>query len=345
MSIGLYTTDQLLGVLQSLANPPITFFRDRWFTQETQSTDESIHFDVIDKKRRLAPYVSPLVQGKVMQHRGFSTKVFQPAYVKPKHILNPNEMLKRRAGEPFGGSLTPEQRRDAALVNALEEQDQAIEMLEEVQCSEALRTGKITVAGDGYGTVSIDFGRHADLTVALTGGDRWGQTGVKPLANIETWAGMVRDKSDGAIVRDVVLGTTAWALLKASLTEQERKDLFDSLRGSRSSIELGPRLAEKVQFQGQIGEYSFWTYKDTYQNASGTDVEIMPVKEVVLLSSSVEGIRAYGAIRDVREMRAVRRFPKNWEEQDPSVEYLMTQSSFLMVPLRPNATLGATVDT
>jgi hypothetical protein len=31
-------------------------------------------------------------------------------------------------------------------------------------------------------------------------------------------------------------------------------------------------------------------------------------------------------------------FPKMWRENDPSAEFVMTQSAPLMVPLRPNST-------
>lgn len=343
MAIDIYSSGQLIQTLDSLENEPITFFRDQYFRMESQSDDEKVYFDVMDKKRRLAPYVSPLVQGKVMEHRGFSTKTFTPPYVKPKHVIDPNQQFTRRAGEALMGSLTPSERRDAQIAQALREEDEAITMLEEVQCSEALRKGQVTVTGDGYGTVVLNYGRHANLTVALSGAARWDQSGVNPMANIEAWARLIRVHSGGAIARDVVAGTDAWAAAKAKFTGDQLKALFDSLRGSESRVELGPRVAEKVKYEGQIGDFRFWTYSDTYQDEDGNDVEIMPPKEVVLVADSVEGHRAYASIRDVREMRPLRRFPKMWIVEDPSVEYLMTQSSFLMVPLRPNATLGATV--
>jgi hypothetical protein len=343
MATDIYSSGQLIRTLDSLENQPITFFRDRWFPLESQSTDEKVYFDVLDKKRRLAPYVSPIFQGKIMEHRGFATRTFTPPYVKPKHVINPNDQFRRRAGEPLMGSMAPADRFAAQVATSLMEEDEAITMLEEVQASEALRKGQVTVTGDGYGTVVLSFGRDVTLTVALSGGDRWSETGVDPLANLEAWGLLLRQKSGGAIARDVVMGTDAWAAFKAKLLADHLKSLFDSLRGSESRIELGPRVAEKVKYEGQIGDFRFWTYSDVYQDEDGNEVEIMPPKEVVLLSGSIEGTRAYAAIRDVREMRPVRRYPKMWIEEDPPVEYLMTQASFLMVPLRPNASLGATV--
>ncbi|EII31929.1 phage major capsid protein E-like protein [Escherichia coli 4.0967] len=35
----------------------------------------------------MAAYVSPVVEGKVLRHRGGETRVLRPGYVKPKHEL------------------------------------------------------------------------------------------------------------------------------------------------------------------------------------------------------------------------------------------------------------------
>ena len=55
--------------------------------------------------------------------------------------------------------------------------------------------------------------------------------------------------------------------------------------------------------------------------------------------SDIGGVRGFGAIRDKRAgLQALEVFSKMWEEEDPSVEYLMSQSAPLMVPRNPNAT-------
>ena len=62
------------------------------------------------------------------------------------------------------------------------------------------------------------------------------------------------------------------------------------------------------------------------------------------ISSAVEGVRCFGAVLDKSAgYQAVDYFPKMWEEEDPSVEYLMTQGAPLMVPSDPNATFMLTV--
>ena len=344
MAIDVYTTGALIAVIDHPDIQPVTWLRDSFFTLETQSESEKIFFDVLDRKKRLAPYVSPRVRGKIMEKEGYSTKAFEPPYLKPKSNIDPNELFRRSAGERMMGAYSASERRAMLIREILRNHEESISRREEVQVSEAVRKGRVTVTGEGYGTVVLAYGRAAGNTVVLTGDNRWSQDGATPLADIETWAETARENSSGAVMTDVICGTKSFQHLLARLTKDDRKDLFDSRRGSESRVELGPRAHRRVQFEGQLGHFDFWTYQDTYHDDDGQAVEVWPENEVALVSrADIEGVRAYAAIRDGRAgYRALRRFPKMWEEQDPSEEYLMTQAAPLMVPLRPNATFGVT---
>lgn len=344
MSIDVYNSLALIRVLESLENAPLTFARDRYYTMEVRSEREEILFDVVTKKRRLAPYVSPIVRGKIVERRGFSTNMFKPAYVKPKMQIKPTDALKRTPGEPLSGSLSLAERRAIHIRNALLEQDEMISMLEEVQCMEGLRLGTVTVAGEGYPTVSVSFGRDAALRATLSGSGAydspWSDSAAKPLKLIQVKAVVVRQKSGGAIVRDVICGVDAYQALLDRLSDTEKTTLFNSQNRSspNTNVELGPRTAEKIVYQGTIGQFNFFTYSDTYQDADGTDVEVMPADEIILAGPDIEGTRCYGAILDPRAgLQALPRFPKNWMEEDPAADWVMTQAAPLMVPARPNA--------
>ncbi len=58
----------------------------------------------------------------------------------------------------------------------------------------------------------------------------------------------------------------------------------------------------------------------------------------------IEGTQMFGAILDpMNDYGAARYFAKNWIDQDPAGEFVMTQSAPILVPKRVNATLAATV--
>lgn len=335
-----FSTNYMMGVLESLEKPS-SFLLDRFFPFVQTETSEEIHFDVIDKTRRLAPFVSPVVAGKVQQQLGHTTKTFKPAYVKPKTPFDPSRPLKRAAGENIGGNLSPMQRIQMAMVQTIaDHRDQIFRRLE-VMAGEALRTGKLTIAGEDYPTVELDFGRHANNSVTLTTTARWGEDGVSPLADVETWAMGVLQRS-GAKPTDVIMDVDAWKLFSSDATVKER---LDTRRVTNAVMQMGGPADVGGTYMGSIDGYNLFVYADWYIDpADGQEKPVLPSHTVLLGGSRIEGVRAFGAIRDEEAgYQAMPIFVKSWVEKDPSVRYVLSQSAPLVVPTRINHTFRATV--
>jgi hypothetical protein len=65
---------------------------------------------------------------------------------------------------------------------------------------------------------------------------------------------------------------------------------------------------------------------------------------VILLAPRLQGVRAFGAIRDHSAGFIAQPYhSKSWVDEDPSVRYLLTQSAPLLIPSVPNASFCATV--
>ena len=340
----IFSTHVLNRVVEHL-DRPASFFLDKFFPSIQTEDSEEIHFDIDKSKPRIAPFVSPLVQGKVVTSEGFETKSFKPAYVKDKRRFDPNAPLKRLIGEKIGGNLSAMNRREAALNKSLKSQVENLTRREEVMAAEALRTGKITVTGEDYPTQIIDFKRDPSLSQVLTGAVRWGEDGVKVLDDIEDWAGDIQSKS-GAAARTVVMDPKAWRLFKNDPKVEKQLELR---RGTNSSINIDPiafgQGNEKARYGGSIGDFDFWIYNDTYVDDEGNDQSLLPEYTVILASQGLlEGTRCYGIILDEKaSYKANRYFTKSWLEEDPAVRWLLMQSAPLVVPFRPNATFCATV--
>ncbi len=351
MPVGTYDTATLNRVVEDLEEPA-SFLLDTFFPSvQTEANSEEIHFDIDKSRPRLAPFVSPLVAGQIVADQGFETQSFKPAYVKDKRVLKPNAPLKRAIGEKLTGELTPMQRRLLQLGRSMEDQRVMLNRREEVMASEALRLSRVTVSGEKYPTVVVDFKRDAALAIALLGAAQWGEAGVSPLDNLETWAALVQTKS-GTAPRTVVFDPEAWKIFRK---DPEVKELLDIRRGSAASVELGPQSRgqgnEKARFVGTIGDFDFWVYQDIYIDDAGAETQMLPDHTVLLGSKpdadgrgGVEGVRAYGTIQDEEAgYMAPRFFTKSWLEKDPAVRWLLMQSAPLIVPYRPNAVLAATV--
>lgn len=338
--INIYDTAVLTRVINRLDMQPPLFLLNSFFTLLQTSESERIYFDVEKVRPRIAPFVAPHMPGKLIEEIGYDTNDFKPAYVKPKTRLDPKGAIKRQMGEPLLGSLSPAERQQVRLNRALQDHALMLNRREEVMVSEALRTGIITVTGDGFDAVVVDFKRDASLTVALAGTDRWNiiDDASDPLSDLETMSGLCQGLGAGTTAT-VVMAPDAWQAMRKRLAQRgELPPLAQFDRSSASKFEVGPQLGQKVQYIGQIGAFKIWTYDDVYLDDAGVQQHVMPSGTVIGVGE-VEGTRCYGLIEDEESgLTAEQFFAKSWLEKDPAVRWLLSQSAPLPVPYRPNAT-------
>jgi hypothetical protein len=340
----IFSTSVLNRVVRSLAQPS-SFLLDLAFRDVQTSDTQDIHFDVEKDKPRITPFVSPLREGKVVRGLGGEVKTFRPAYAKDKRYFDPSGALRRELGEQIGGSMTPQQRQSARLNREIQDQLRMLTRREEVMAAQALTTGTVTVAGEGYPEAVVDFGRASGLTKQLTGGAAW-DTATTFIDNLEDWAEELQDES-GAVAQIVIMDPKAWRLFRKN---DEVKNLLDTRRGSGSSAESGPLArgtgSERARRTGTIGTFEFWVYQDKYIDpVDGQTKQLIPDNTLILLDPmNLEGTRAYGVIQDEKSGFASDRFfSKSWLEEDPAIRWLMLQSAPLVVPYRVNASMAVTV--
>lgn len=343
---GIHDTTALVRVVRDLKASPL-FLLNTFFPSIIEYDTEEVAIDVEIGRRRIAPFVSPLVQGQVVQGQGFQTNVFKPPYIKDKRYPDPRRPVRRAMGERIGGDMTAAEREQANLVFELEDQVRMVDRRLEWMAARALSAGSITVTGEGFPSATITFGRNAGNTVALTSTARWStnnttlQSGVSPAADLEGWATTVVQRS-GAAPTDIVFTPLSWALFKL---DPAVKDSIDLLRGGETRIELGAGQVQGAMFKGTWGMYRLWLYNDWFIDpADDTEKPMLTNGTVLLGSPGIEGVRAFGAIMDPEfNYGAMAYAPKSWVEKDPARRVLMMQSAPLVIPTRPDASFAATV--
>lgn len=349
MAGNLYDLGTLLEVLR-ITKKPTPFFLERFFRQQINFTTQEILFDrVYTDDRKMAPFVVPNVQGRVMGMSGYDTKSFKPAYVKPKHVVDPNMVLPRQPGEiPFSGSMSPEDRRRAVIAQLTQDHRNLLSNRNEWLAAQALVYGSVVIKGEDYPTTLVDFGRDAALTATLTGGARWSEVGADPLENLKTMRMIANDKS-GARITQHVFGGEAWDLFSARVN---LKELMDTRYGGQESrVNLMADGYEGYEYMGVIqglngtGRIEAWVHTGKLVDPeTNTEEYVIPQNGVLGVSEAVQGHRCFGAIKDFdANLQALEMFMKNWRNEDPSVEYLLSQSAPLMVPKQPDATFWITV--
>lgn len=344
----IYDLVTLAGVQRRIKVAP-RFWLQEFFKRQINFDTEWIMFDrVFTDMRKLAPFVMPSVAGRPQRLDGYSTDRFKPAYSKQKDVVDYTMHMDRMAGEALGGDMTYDQRRDAVIAYLLMMQKEKLQNLFNWLAAKAVIDGKVTIKGEDYPETLLDFKRHANLTTLLTGGARWTESTANPLQDIKD-SRIEANGQSGARISKVVFGGIAWDLLTQRV---DLKDLLDknfggvNVNGVTRVAQLTDGYPDSIEYMGRIsganGEGAIEAWVDTTRYLdplTGAETYYLEQDCVVGASDMVEGVRCFGAIKDKRAgYKAMESFFKNWEEEDPSQEYLLTQSAPLMVPREPNAT-------
>ncbi|EOX3957960.1 major capsid protein [Vibrio alginolyticus] len=333
MKLTALTTAVLIALKQQMPPQYIPALRKRLVKGEITFPTKAIAFDKIKKGRKLAPLVSPMISGKPQKQKGGVMTSVEPAYVKPTDTVTSDRLLKRLPGEALMGELSPAQRLNAIRADLLNEQYESIDRREEWMLCEVLKTGGVTLEGESFEPIHIDYGRSPENNVTLSGADKWSAldkaTSEKPMEDIEDWASRCN-----LVANEVYMGRAAWRLFRSFKCV---KDALDTRRGSRSQAETAALNNANFKWVGSIGEFDFFVYTGAYEDDAGTDQLYIDDNGVMVTSSDVEIYFAYGAIQDVKAnamgIVEATRYPSNWFTENPSAEWLQTQSAPVPVML------------
>jgi len=338
----LYETHESLPLVRRHWQPE-TFFTQLCFSNVQTYDTKFIDFDVLEETRKLAPFVAPTAQGRPMREQGVETRIFEPAYIKPKDAVDASRpILQRTAGEPIGGNLTAAERYAIIKQQVVRNHMQSIALRLEWMAVQAMLAGEVTVTGENYPSKTVTFGRADALTIAASDLDaEWTASDADPEGDLENAGQLVLDNS-GASITDLVFDQKAWNLLRKN---KEFREKLDNRRQDGGVMQLFNQRPKYVQYKGNVGDIDYWVYGGAYKDDAGDLQRFLPDYTVVGVDrESITGIQAYGAIHDPRAgYMPVSHFIKNWMNEDPPAELIMTQTAPLMIPAEPNACFAMTV--
>lgn len=345
----IYDTNTLIGLVPNLKRAQ-KFLLNNFFPNVTVSDTEFVSIDVDIGKRRMSPFCSPMVEGKMVESRRYQTNIFKPAYIKDKRVPDLRKPIRRQIGEKIGGVLSPAERAAANLQFEMEDQIDMLDRRLEWMAASVLRTGSLVVSGDGFPTTTIDFGRDSTLTVVLAGAGKWGVTAnfdaagrdPIPAKSIEDWQQRIL-KLSGAVATDLVFTTTPWSMFINGVGIYNAV-YFPKLGDNGNSMNPGAQIQRGAVFKGMWGQYRLWVYNDWYVDDNNVEQPMIPDGTVLMTGPDMLGQQAFATILDPElNYPQMMYAPKTWVLHDPPQRILMMQSAPLVIPSRVNAALAATV--
>lgn len=342
MPQSIFETRTMLAAVEQM-HTPSTFLLNTFFAAEETFDTKTVDVDIVKGGRKLAPFVSPRVEGKVVTKDGFQSKNITPAYIKPKMETNAEQLLNRNPGLSPYATQTPGERAAIQLGKDLSELNDQITRREEWMAAKALGTGQVVIKGTGVDMV-VDF--HMDDSHKITTlTNKWGTAQGTPIANLRQWARQVA-KASGRRPTHVILSGEAQDAFMAS---DEVHKLLNTRRVDMGMIDP-QNLPGGVVYIGFLNDpgIDVYAYNEWFLNPETDLLEPMIAEGQILMGSSqAQNKRLYGAIQDVQAIETgmveAARFPKTWVIEDPSARWLMLQSAPLPALLEPGAFLTAKV--
>lgn len=304
-----------------------SFILDLLFSKVDPVIGETVDIDIIKGKRRMAPFQSPRVEGKLVEKLGFTTNSYKPAYIKPKKVLEAADIVNNRAaGESAYSLQSPEERARMMLATELNDLEDMIIRREEWMAVQQIVNGYVDVVGDGV-NYRIDLLMDADHKITLTGTNIWTDALSDPDSDLSDGVGLI--SKDAGVSANVVIGNSA--TMDVYVRHAKVKDNLNTRR-----IDLGlikpEDMGDGISYYGFVivsgKQLDLYGYDNWYIDDAGVEQPMIPDGQIVITSTKADFRRHYGSIKDKKAgYAAIPRFPKTWDEEDPDATWLMVQSA------------------
>lgn len=281
-----------------------TFLRDTFFGGREFPPTNLVEFDFRRGRRRMAPFVAPLIGGKVMERSGYETRFFRAPRIAPVRALRIPDLEARLPGETVYEGRTAADRAADLLAEDAIFLDEAITRREEWMCRCLLINGKITVTADtGYEMV-IDYLENSSGTPANnhhTVTTKWDDTGSDPLGDLE--AARLATIRDSNIAPNVCLmGSDA---KEAFIKNAEVQKMLDLRRFELGNIAPIIQSDAVVRF-GSVPGLELYSYSEYFEDDASQLFPMLPPSLCLLASTRVQNKIVYGAFTQLEDAKAKR---------------------------------------
>lgn len=305
---------------------PRRFLTDTFFRNTVTHVTKTVELDIYKGKRRVAAYVSPLHEGKVVEREGWETVDVKPAYIKEKTPLRVQDVMSRSFGENIYSPTTPEQRMVQMIASDMAMLEERILRREELMASQALIDGKVIVRGEGLDHL-VDYGYESGKHKKTLSGTSCWDNGGDPMRDIDDWRREIVQRCGIPATHCITGSKVAWAIIN----NEEVAKRLDNRRYVMGQI-APSNQSDSISYYGDLllpsGVVSLYSYDEWYTDpVTGDDIPLIPDDVVLIGSTNARSAFHYGLIQNMFGLSAVPRFPHSWIEDDGSARFLQLESA------------------
>jgi hypothetical protein len=287
-------------------------------------------------KRGLARFRNSGQAANVVGRIGEELKTVKLPYIREKKVIEAQALINPKSlGEIYvnGGDGITQAKRRAIAADTADLKNRIIRR-EEWMAAQILTTGKIQYA-DEWTSFVLDFELPVSHMPVLSGTSLWDNAASTVLANLREWSKLIQ-AATGRPGSRVILGTDA---AQAFLANAEVQELLGALNMRAGAVQIDPNAAQIGNFAG----FTFEQHTQQYEDEDGNVQDYMPANGLLMLPSGFRAQRLFGVVQEVGGVYADPFFSKSWEEEDPSVLWLLGSARPLPIVEEAGSWVFATV--
>lgn len=341
-----------LAAIYDFSKPVSSFFRDRYFSNPIYlNGEDKVPVGDIKTYVPLAPAVLPTAQGRVIKDQVQANVDYIPApYFKPAMVVEPLSKIDAKlqkllqnmrviANTATGVPPTLQDEWEMAAAHSYFTLRQSLNARIALMCRDAMLYGKVVVQGDDNAGITVDFGRHSDLSFSPS--IAWDQVGATPYQDIRNMVALAVEHGKRR-PKDAVMPSRVFNALADNKEFNER--FTAALPNNATRVFNGTFGGEEdAVLQGNVDGINFWTYDAEYEKADGTSEDMIPQDGFWLISETNNPL--YFCMIKHRKnpaKLAMEFMPYHTFSDDPSVDKFIADSSPLPVTINKNGAVGGT---
>lgn len=273
--------------------PVRQFFKDRYFPDGKVFYSEKALIETKKGRKRVAPFVIPVVDGIVMDGQGYSAEEIDAPYIAPKMAITPTELALKSFGEAPDSGRRPSDRENEVQAEHMDDLRNAIYRRFEWMCTSIVTEGKVQMRHYANAEDAAKDQRYQVKELRFyekdgTFGNRYrfekdfrsmsAQERIQEFYKIHS---ILSER--GVKSTDIVMTADVSMLL---MTDPDFLDFYNKLHVNTGEINQ-KELPEGVSYNGSINVngviYSMFTYAETFEDLDGEIKPFLPAGTIAFL--------------------------------------------------------------
>lgn len=299
-------TYKLINTIKKMY-PVAQFFKDRYFPDGNVFYSEKALIETKKGRRKVAPFVIPVVGGIVMQSEGYRAMEVRAPYIAPKMPITAEELEKKAFGESPESPRTPAQRENEIQAEHMADMRDAIYRRHELMCSEIITEGRLLMK---HFATADDAAKDVNYEVAyLQFYENEFKNNYKFTKNFADMSAQEKIlefykiasilKKRGIRATDIVMTADVSMLL---MSDPAFLEFYNKLHVNTGVIDQ-KEIPNGVTNNGSINVngvvFTMFTYDEFYEDLDGTEKEMLPKGTIAFLHPGM-GTTVYAQVTFVK---------------------------------------------